>query len=118
VQVATALGFAATCNRDRDMLGATDRALRRVVQAEGYVFVTDNASDFRPMYAADAIHPGLGALPGAVGRARQQALTRAVVAFIAERASAAGERPADFMVNTLVTIDASGACRAWDLPPA
>ncbi len=59
VWVANERGLEATCNRDRGTLGSTDLQLRRLVQAEGYVFVTDNASDFRPMYARDAIHPGL-----------------------------------------------------------
>ena len=50
-------GFQATCNRDRGLLGATDRQLRTIVQAEGFVLVTDNASDFRPMFARDASIP-------------------------------------------------------------
>ena len=50
VQVANERGFQATCNRDRGVLGAKDAVLRRLVQAEGFVLVTDNATDFRPMY--------------------------------------------------------------------
>ena len=116
VQVGIACGFEATCNRDRDMLGHKDRDLRHVVQAEDYVFVTDNASDFRPMYERDDVHPGLVVMPGTVLRERQQRLTRAVIAYIVERAQDAGEDPADFMVNTLVEIDDDGRCSARDLP--
>ena len=58
VQVAHERGFEATCNRDRDLLGIKDPRLRRIVQSEDYVLVTDNASDFRPMYRRDDIHPG------------------------------------------------------------
>jgi hypothetical protein len=57
VQVAHALGLEATCKRDRDALAAKDPQLRRLEQ--GFVFVTDNAADFRPMYERDAVHPGL-----------------------------------------------------------
>jgi hypothetical protein len=67
VQVAGDFGLLATCNRDRGMLGATDGQLRRVVQDEDYVLVTDNASDFRPLYARDDIHPGLIVIPAAYG---------------------------------------------------
>jgi predicted nuclease of predicted toxin-antitoxin system len=117
VQVAVQLGFEATCNRDRGMLGATDRELRRVVQAEGHVLVTDNASDFRPMYARDDVHPGLVVVPATVRRERQQALARAVIAFIEDCGGRAGEEPADFMVNKLVAIDEQGQCSLQDLPP-
>ena len=52
VQVANERGFEATCNRDRGLLGATDAELRAIVQAEGFVLVTDNAvglpADVRP----------------------------------------------------------------------
>ena len=40
------------------------------MQAEGFVLVTDNASDFGPMFERDEIHPGLAVLPASFGRAR------------------------------------------------
>ena len=38
------------------------------------MLVTDNASDFRPMFARDEIHPGLAVMPAEHGRASQQRL--------------------------------------------
>jgi predicted nuclease of predicted toxin-antitoxin system len=111
-----AQGFEATCNRDRGLLGSSDARLRSAVQAEGYVLVTDNASDFRGMYARAEIHHGLMLLPGRVGRARQQALLRAALACLRQRAAAAGEPPADVMVNALLTVEDDGRCRLEALP--
>jgi predicted nuclease of predicted toxin-antitoxin system len=59
VSIAQDHGFEASCNRDRGALGHDDPQLRASVQAADFVFVTDNAIDFRPMYERDAIHPGL-----------------------------------------------------------
>lgn len=108
VQVANAVGFAATCNRDRDLLGASDARLRELVHAEGFVLVTDNAADFRPMLAREEIHPGLIVLPASNGRRRQQELADAVIQCIARDAAAAGETTEDFMVNRIVEIDDQG----------
>ncbi len=116
VQVAIELGHEATCNRDRDMLGSNDRELRLRAQSEGYVLVTDNASDFRPMYDRESIHPGLVLMPGAHGRENQQRLARIVLEFIDESANRAGEPVADFMINKLAEIDEEGACEVHELP--
>lgn len=118
VQVANKLGFGATCNRDRAVLGAKDPQLRALVQRESYVFVTDNASDFRRMYARDDVHPGLIVLPGAGGRRAQWQSATAVIRWIVAAAADAGEAPADFMVNRLVEIDDAGVCTAYELPGA
>jgi predicted nuclease of predicted toxin-antitoxin system len=117
VQVANDLGFEATCNRDRGLLGTKDPDLRPLVQAEGYVFATDNASDFRPMYAREEIHPGLLALPAGDSRTHQQQLLRAAIDFISTSAAVSGEQAADFMINKLVEVDETGSCIASDLPP-
>jgi predicted nuclease of predicted toxin-antitoxin system len=116
VTVAHAHGIEATCNRDRGLLGSTDRDLRRVVQAEGFVLVTDNGSDFRPMYRREAIHPGLILMPGVVGRGRQQHLLGGVIDWIVRAAQAASESAEDYMLNRLVEIDEFGACAAQELP--
>jgi predicted nuclease of predicted toxin-antitoxin system len=118
VQVAQEHGFAATCNRDRGMLGAMDHELRQVVQAEDFVLVTDNASDFRPMFVRDGIHPGLVVVPGTVARDRQRELASVVIDYVVELARQVGEDPAGFMVNKLVEVDEHGECSTQDLPPA
>jgi hypothetical protein len=86
------------------------------VQGEGYVFVTDNASDFRPMYGRDEIHPGLIVMPGGDGRELQQELLCTIIEWIVSAADDAGQSPADFIVNTLVEIDSTGRSTAQDLP--
>ena len=118
VQVAQEHGFEATCNRDRRMLGAKDHELRRVVQAEDFVLATDNATDFRPMFVRDGLHPGLVVLPGTVARDRQRELASIVIECIVGFARQAGEDPAGFMVSTLVEVDEHGECSTEDLPPA
>jgi predicted nuclease of predicted toxin-antitoxin system len=118
VSIANQHGLEATCNRDRGLLGATDARLRAVVQAEGFVLVTDNASDFRPMFAREEIHPGLAVIPAEYGRAEQQRLTAVLIEFIIDAARAEGERPADFMVNRLVEVDDDGRVTVRELPPA
>jgi predicted nuclease of predicted toxin-antitoxin system len=80
VRVAHEHGLDATCNRDRGVLGHTDAQLRHLVQGQGYVLVTDNASDFRAMYARDDVHPGLVVIPASDGRGRQQQLAHAAIA--------------------------------------
>jgi predicted nuclease of predicted toxin-antitoxin system len=46
VKRANRRGYWATCNRDRDLLGASDSALHEIVIEEEAVFVTNNESDF------------------------------------------------------------------------
>ena len=98
------------------MLGAKDYELRRLVQAEGFVLVTDNATDFRPMFERDGIHPGLVVVPGTVTRNRQRELASAVIGCIVRLARQAGEAPGDFMVNRLVEVDEHGECSMQDFP--
>lgn len=100
------------------MLGAKDHELRQVVQAEGFTLVTDNATDFRPMFVRDGIHPGLVVVPGTVARDRQRELVSIVIDHIVEVARQGGEDPAGFMVNKLVEVDEDGKCSTQDLPPA
>jgi predicted nuclease of predicted toxin-antitoxin system len=116
VQVANELGHEATCSRDRGMLGSKDRDLRLRVQDEGCVLVTDNAADFRPMYARQEIHPGLIVMPAEYGREMQQHLARAVLDFVAKAAVDVAESAADFMINKLVEIGDDGECQILELP--
>jgi predicted nuclease of predicted toxin-antitoxin system len=116
VQVAHEHGLEATCNRDRGVLGHKDDQLRQLVQSQGYVLVTDNASDFRPMYGRDELHPGMIVIPGGDGRARQQQLVRAVIAWILNAAGESAQTEAVFMINKLIDIDSEGMTTAYDLP--
>jgi len=116
VQVAQERGFEATCNRDRGILGIKDPQLRQTVQQMDFVLVADNASDLRPMYARDEVHPGLIVMPAGHGRERQRDLTRRAIDWIVSTASANDQTPAEAMINRLVEIDADGVVAAYDLP--
>jgi predicted nuclease of predicted toxin-antitoxin system len=70
VGVTHELGFDATCNRDRGVLGISDAPLGR--PARGVRLVTDNASDFRPMYLRDDVHTGLIVVPAGDGPPRNR----------------------------------------------
>jgi predicted nuclease of predicted toxin-antitoxin system len=116
VGVTHELGFDATCNRDRGVLGISDVPLGRLVQSEGFVLVTDNASDFRPMYLRDDVHPGLIVVPAGDGRATQQTLTREVIRWIANAALESDQATADYMLNRLVEINRDGSVTSYELP--
>jgi predicted nuclease of predicted toxin-antitoxin system len=116
VRVAHELGFEGTCNRDRGVLGISDATLRKLVQREKFVLVTDNASDFRPMYVRDDVHPGLIVVPAGHGRARQQTLTRDVITWVANAALQSDQDAADYMLNRLVEIDQHGSVTSYELP--
>jgi predicted nuclease of predicted toxin-antitoxin system len=95
VAVANERGFLATCNRDRGVLGISDRELLLLVEREDFVLVTDNAVDFRRLYGRTFPHAGVVVLPGSVPRARQRELARSGIDWIVAQAAAAGEEPAD-----------------------
>ena len=116
VEVAHELGLEATCNRDRGVLGISDARLRKLVQREGFVLVTDNASDFRPMYARDDIHPGMIVVPAGFGRALQQTLTREAIGWVTAAAVESRQAPADYMLKRLVEIDHDGSVESYELP--
>ena len=116
VQVAPEHGLEATCNRDRGVLGHTDAQLRQLVQSQGYVLVTDNASDSRPVYGRDEVHSGIIVIPGGDGRRRQQQPVRAVIAWILKAAAEGAQTATVFMINTLVEIDSDGMTTAYHLP--
>lgn len=116
VQAAQDRGFEATCNRDRGVLGVKDVQLRETVQSEEFVLVTDNASDFRPMYARNDVHPGLIVMPGADGRKSQRQRIGEVIDWITAAASTDGQTAADFMINRLVEVDAAGLITSQNLP--
>jgi predicted nuclease of predicted toxin-antitoxin system len=76
-----------------------------------FVLVTNNASDFRRLYAAETLHAGLVILIPNVGRMTQQLLFHAVL-----RELAATHEP----VNQVLEVDLDGeevTFTRYDLPP-
>ena len=56
-------GYEATCSRDRDMLGMSDREVAALCLDEERVLVSNNAGDFFKLTSASGLHPGLVILP-------------------------------------------------------
>jgi predicted nuclease of predicted toxin-antitoxin system len=59
--------------------GATDRGLMRRILEEDFTFVTNNAADFRRLYARQEVHAGLVIIVPQVSPARQRALFRSLL---------------------------------------
>ena len=84
------------CGRLRD----PDHVVFARAIAEDRVIVTENADDFRKLARRVDLHPGLIILPSV---AREQAL-RLMDMVIAHLVDVGGERPQDFLVNSVLTI--------------
>jgi predicted nuclease of predicted toxin-antitoxin system len=89
--------------------GKPDKIIAEYAVACGDVVVTNNARDFRRLYAKFVSHPGLVIMLPSVGMARQVELFTAVVAFIEGEAS---------LVDQLVEINEAGEIspRPWPQP--
>jgi len=111
-------GYWATCNRDRDMLGVTDKDLHKVVTDEESVFVTNNEADFVALYRRVDLHAGLLILPQTDTREAQWPLLDAALDYIEGQAKAAAETAAEWMLNKRVEVDPSGTATHDDLPNA
>lgn len=116
VEQANRRGYWATCNRNRDLLGASDAVLHEIVIGEEAVFVTNNESDFVVLCQKVDLHTGLLILPQANKREAQWPLMDAALDYIEEKAKAAGESTADWMLNRQVEVDPDGAVKHGDLP--
>jgi predicted nuclease of predicted toxin-antitoxin system len=90
--------------RDRGRLRSSDRAVFELALREDRIIVTENAADFRKLAAIVEVHPGLLILPS-VARLEAQRLMDIVVAYLF---GLGGDRPQDLLVNTVLTISASG----------
>lgn len=98
--------------RDRGRLQESDQVVFARAVQEDRIVVTENADDFRKLAANVELHPGLIILPS-VARAEAQRLMELVVAYLL---SASGDRPHDLLVNSVLTVSASGAIHIDPLP--
>jgi predicted nuclease of predicted toxin-antitoxin system len=92
--------------------GWKDWNVTRYAGDNDLILVTNNASDFRQLYAAEALHAGLVILIPNVSRVLQQRLFRAAL----DELATAGEP-----VNRVLEVDLDGedvTLTAYDLPPA
>jgi predicted nuclease of predicted toxin-antitoxin system len=88
--------------------GKTDRSISAHAIAEDWVIVTNNGIDYRAIYRAMDVHPGLVIILPSAGRDEQIRLFNAVLDLVAE------ERD---IVNKLIEIDTAATISVSDFPP-
>jgi predicted nuclease of predicted toxin-antitoxin system len=92
----------------RSLGGKKDRAIAAYAIAEEWVIVTNNGADYRALYRAMDVHPGLVVIVPAVNRDDQLRLFRAVLARLGT------ERD---LINKLIEIDLNATVTITDFPP-
>lgn len=108
-------GYEATCSRDRDMLGMSDREVAALCLEEERVLVSNNAGDFFKLTSASGLHPGLIILPLG-SRAQEVEWMRVAISTIEELAASGGIAPADQMINTVIEVAGEGSCQTFEYP--
>ena len=98
--------------RDRGRLRDPDHVVFARAIAEDRIVVTENAEDFRKLAASVELHPGLIILPS-VGRSEAQRLMELVLDYLR---NTGGDRSQDLLVNSVLTISATGSISISPLP--
>ena len=111
-------GYWATCNRDRGMLGISDRELSQAVVNEEAILVTNDEADFVALYAGMDLHAGLLILPQAGTREALWPLFDVALDYIEEQAKAKGEAAPEWMLNKRVDVAPSSEVAHADLSSA
>lgn len=91
----------------RGLDGRRDQAIAAHAMAENCIFVTNNGADFRPIYRAFDIHPGLVVILPAVTKRAQRRLFDKVIEAL--------EREPD-TINKLIEVDVEGVVTIRDYP--
>jgi predicted nuclease of predicted toxin-antitoxin system len=86
--------------------GTPDYKLMDIIERNDLVMVTNNAVDFRKLYAARPLHAGLVLILPAVPRPRQMLLFDTVLRYL--------ENHSD-LINTCLSIDVDGAITLTEL---
>lgn len=118
VERANRRGYWATCNRDRDLLGVHDQILHKIVIDEEAVFVTNDEADFVALYGRVDLHTGLLILPQVPTREALWPLLDAALDYVEQKADAADETAAEWMLNKRVDVSPSGKATHDNLPGA
>jgi predicted nuclease of predicted toxin-antitoxin system len=79
--------------------GATDRRLMPRIVEEDFTFVTNNAADFRRLYARQEVHAGLVIVVPQVSPARQRALFSSLLDTL---------DPDDALLNEVIEVGLDG----------
>jgi predicted nuclease of predicted toxin-antitoxin system len=99
-ETARAIGFDAMHIVWLGRASASDRDVARMALERDYIVVTNNARDFRRIYAGIDLHPGLLLILPTVPAPRQKQLFLEAIAFV--------EAQPD-LINQVLSIDATGA---------
>ena len=110
VGLAQSRGFEATHVTFLGRNGRPDWYLVPLAIAGDYIFVTNNAKDFRRIYLKLEVHPGLIVILPKALKAGQETLFDSVLAYLKELPD---------LVNKILEIDADGriAVRDWAASP-
>lgn len=106
VQVANAAGHEAQHVNWRGWSGFKDHRLREIIVREEFVFVTNNARDFRKLMGTTELHPGLIVIVPSV--------TPTIQRHLFGRAIAEASKITD-MINKVIEIEVDRAC-VYELP--
>jgi hypothetical protein len=108
VALCHARGYYATHVVFRNRQGTDDPDLLPLIRQEGFVLVTNNASDFLAHYGKEGIHPGLVIIvPGGIVREVQLRLFGRVLDVI---------EPMDDLINKVVEVHLDGRVEVRDWP--
>ena len=110
VGIAEARGHEARHVNWLGLSGETDWDLMPRIVAEDFTFVTNNAKDFRKLYALQQVHAGLIIIVPQVAPDRQRALFEALLQDI---------DPGEFLVNEVIEIeldDGAAVITRYELP--
>lgn len=111
VEVANGAGHEAHHVVHLGMQGWKDPEVMERVRLDGFTLVTNNAVDFRRLYAREAIHAGLIILLPQVKPEIQRALLRAAFVHLGDR---------DDLINKVIEVGLDGEevmMDEYDLPP-
>ena len=107
VKVAHASGHEAYHVVDLGKAGAKDYQLREIIVKEEFVFVTNNAKDFKRLFEKTELHPGLVIIVPNVRQAVQDDLLRSALEKIARLPS---------LVNKVVEAWSEDDVRIYEMP--
>ena len=107
VKVAHSAGFEAHHVVDLGKAGAKDYQLRELIVKEEFVFVTNNAKDFRRLFEKTQLHPGFVIVVPNVRPAVQDDLFRSALDEIAKLPS---------LVNTAIEVWGKDDVRIYEMP--
>jgi predicted nuclease of predicted toxin-antitoxin system len=114
-QLGNARGYYTASVPHLGLAGRKDSALIPYCIEHDYVLMSIDDGDPKALADAAGVHPGLVFIDGANYQAMFSEAA-AAIDYIEERAAAAGEDPASFMINTVVERDESGEWKHYDLP--